>query len=104
MGTYLYSLLTSPILIESAESRTKDGGPVFNEIQWRWEYGKETWEMKQSHGGKDLPKKKWDKLAIVMDDSASFLQMNEKGERVEYRASCFMCHSNGPRAIRPKEG
>lgn len=104
MGALLHSFLTSPVLIESAESRTLDGGPVFNEIKWSLENGKEIWTMRQSHGGKDLPKEKWDRLSIVMEKKASFLQINEKGERIEYRASCFMCHPNGPRAIRPVEG
>ena len=103
MGTLLHSFLTTPVLIESAESRTVDGGPVFNEIQWTWKDGKEIWTMKQSHGGRNLPKEKWDNLSIVMEKKATFLQTNAKGERIEYRASCFMCHSNGPRAIRPVE-
>lgn len=103
-GVFLFHFLTSPILIESAESRTVDGKPVFNEIQWGWKNGKEVWSMRQSHNGRNFPGEKWDRLMIVMDGGASFLQLNEKGERVEYRASCFLCHSNGPRAIRPQEG
>lgn len=104
MGTLLHSFLTAPVLIESAESRTLEGGPVFNEIQWSWKNGKEIWTMRQSHGGKDLPKEKWDRLSIVVDKKAAFLQTDQDGQRVEYRASCFMCHPNGPRAIRPVEG
>ena len=105
MGTLLYSFLTTPILFQSAESLTIEGGPVFNEIRWEYKNGKEIWSMRQSHGGKDLPKQKWDSLAIVMDKKARFLQMKpETNERIEYKVSCFMCHPNGPRAIRPLEG
>ncbi len=105
MGTSLYYFLTTPLLIESAESRTIDGKPVFNEIQWNIKDGKEMWTMRQSHGGKLLPKNKWDSLAIHMDERAKFLQLDStSGARVEYKVSCFMCHSNGPRAIRPVEG
>lgn len=104
-GVILYHFITTPILIQSAESRTVEGKPVFNEIQWTWKSGKEVWTMRQSHGGKDLPKGSWDRLKIVMEDNqASFLQVNHKGQRIEYRASCYLCHSNGPRAIRPEEG
>ncbi len=105
MGTTLYSFLSSPIVIESAESRTVDGKPVFNEIQWKMSGGKEIWTMRQSHAGKTLPKKNWDSLSIVMEDKAKFLQFDPAtGKRMEYKVSCFMCHSNGPRAIRPAEG
>ncbi len=105
MGTLLYSFLTAPILFQSAESLTTEGGPVFNEITWGWKDGKEVWSMRQSHGGKNLPREKWDSLAIVMDKKASFLQMKPgTHERMEYKVSCFMCHSNGPRAIRPEPG
>lgn len=105
MGTLLYSFATQPIVIESAESRTVDGGPVFNEIQWSWKNGEEIWSMRQSHGGRNLPKEKWDKLSIQMDKKASFLQSDpHSGKRIEYKVSCFMCHPNGPRVIRPVEG
>ena len=103
-GSFLYLFVTTPVMIQSAESRTRDGGPVYNEISWSYENGKEVWSMKQSHGGKDLPKKDWDRLRIIVDDTATFLQLDEKNERIEYRASCFLCHSNGPRAIHPVPG
>ncbi|MES2527586.1 MAG: hypothetical protein V4598_10880 [Bdellovibrionota bacterium] len=104
-GIFLYSFLTAPILFQSAESLTTEGGPVFNEITWGWKEGKEIWKMRQSHEGKNLPREKWDSLAIVMDQKATFLQLKPgTQERIEYKVSCFMCHSNGPRAIRPVEG
>lgn len=105
MGTFLYSFLTSPILFQSAESLTTEGGPVFNEIKWEFKNGKEVWSMRQSHGGKTLPKEKWDSLAIVMEKKANFLQLKPgSNERIEYKVSCFMCHPNGPRVIRPVDG
>ncbi len=105
MGTLLYSFLTAPILFQSAESQTIEGGPVFNEIQWSWKNGKEVWSMRQSHGGKNLSPEKWDKLSIVMDKKATFIQMSPESEKkIEYKVSCFMCHPNGPRVIRPAEG
>lgn len=61
--------------------------------------------MRQSHGGQSLPKEKWDKLAIVVDKKATYLQKDPvSGKRIEYKVSCFMCHPNGPRVIRPVEG
>ncbi len=105
MGILLYSFLTSPILFQSAESQTTEGGPVFNEITWNLKDGKEVWSMRQSHGGKNLPREKWDSLSIVIDKKARFIQMSPlSGKKIEYKVSCFMCHSNGPRAIRPVEG
>lgn len=105
MGTLLYFFLSSPVVFQSAESRTIDGGPVFNEIKWSWKDGKEVWSMRQSHGGRNLPKVKWDKLAIVMEKEATFLQFDpQTNELIEYKVSCFMCHSNGPRSIRPEPG
>lgn len=61
--------------------------------------------MKQSHGGRNLPKENWDKLSIQMGKKASFLQTDPlTDKRIEYKVSCFMCHPNGPRVIRPVEG
>lgn len=105
MGVLLYSFLSTPILFQSAESQTTEGGPVFNQITWNWKNGKEVWSMRQSHGGKNLPREKWDSLSIVMDKKAKFFQLSPlSGKKTEYKVSCFMCHSNGPRAIRPVEG
>ena len=58
----------------------------------------------------------WDRLAIVVDKkvkphSARFyqfkpgaLEWKENLPKETYRVSCFLCHPNGPRAIRPIEG
>jgi hypothetical protein len=71
--------------------------------------------MQQSHSGMSSPESTWDRLAIVVDKTkspkvAKFYQLEPGGFKLEldkqkeYRASCFMCHANGPRAIRPDRG
>lgn len=103
------------ILIQSHESKTRDGQPVFNEIRWFKRGNRDIWMMRQSHDGLAKPRDQWDRLAIVVDRSQSpprarFLQ-TDPGElewsddllqqRRPYRASCFMCHANGLRLVRP---
>jgi hypothetical protein len=103
-----------PILIESLESRTLQDGAVFNRIQWFPGWKQDVWMMQQSHHGLDAQFENWDRLAIVVDKTRSpkvarFYQI-EPGQLswtpharpVPYVAACFMCHSNGPRAIRPR--
>ncbi|MFZ4714478.1 MAG: c-type cytochrome [Bacteriovoracaceae bacterium] len=69
--------------------------------------------MNQSFDG--IHGKNWERLAIVVDKkkrplTARFYQIkagelkwseNLIDERVPYRVSCYTCHANGPRAIRP---
>ncbi len=69
--------------------------------------------MNQSHHGPQAPAEQWDRLAIVVDKStqsqtARFYQLQpgklewqENLPQTSFRVSCFMCHSNGPRALRP---
>jgi len=104
----------SPILIESEESKTLDLKPVFNKITWKPGFKKDIWMMKQSQHGTGFPDEKWDRIAIVVDKTkspkqAEFYQLEpgpldwEAGlKKIEYKVSCFLCHSNGPRAIRPQ--
>lgn len=92
------------ITVESIESKTIDGGSVFNKIWLEREDQKDIWLMKQSHKGVNAGHEDWDELKIVVDKSktpfkVSFEQFKE-GRPAEFRASCFLCHSNGPRAIR----
>jgi hypothetical protein len=107
--TYIY-YDSEGILFESEESKTLSGGPVFNEIKWFKQGSKDIWMMKQAHHGLDS---NWDRLAIIVENSFSpakvaFYQL-EPGELswtgnekiVGYKVPCFICHSNGPRAIRP---
>jgi len=106
---------TSGVVIESAESKNSQLGSVFNEIKWFPGKDRDIWMMNQSHFGRDLPHEKWERLAIIVDKTktpmvARYYQF-EPGplewsedlvhKRVNYRASCFICHNNGPRAIRP---
>ncbi|WPU63296.1 hypothetical protein [Peredibacter starrii] len=106
-----YKFLTSPITFASAESRTAEDAIVYNEITWQWKDGQDVWIMRQSHEGLTPKKENWDKLVItVKNEKTRFYQLapgvNEftgKEKEVPFKVSCFMCHPNGPRAIRPME-
>ncbi|UOF02562.1 c-type cytochrome [Bdellovibrio reynosensis] len=103
------------LTIESEESKTADLKPVFNKITWQWGKDQDVWMMNQSHHGANADPTQWDRLAIFIDKTknpkvARFYQLkpgdlkwsdNLIEQRVEYRANCFICHNNGPRAIRP---
>jgi hypothetical protein len=103
-----------PISFQSEESKTEKGGPVFNRIQLISRGERDVWMMQQSHHGITPNVKTWDRLAIVVDRTkfptqARFYQLKPGPlewkpdiEKQEFRVSCFMCHSNGPRAIRPQ--
>jgi len=102
------------VFLESKESKTIEASPVFNKIRWFRFKDKDVWMMNQSHhGAKGLGQNSWDRLAIVVDKTqnpkrAQFYQL-EPGplewkdglKEAPFKVSCFMCHSNGPRAIRP---
>jgi hypothetical protein len=105
------------VLFESKESKTMDLGAVYNKIKWVSSKDQDVWMMNQSHHGVEAEKNKWERIAIVIDKTktpyqASYYQF-EPGSldwnpdliknRKTYRASCFLCHNNGPRAIRPQE-
>lgn len=103
-----------PFSFVSWESKTKDGQEVYNRIRFIPGLRFDTWIMQQSHHGTSLPFDLWDRLAIVVDKAqpatARFYQfkpgeieMAWADEDFPYRAPCFSCHSNGPRAIRPKD-
>ncbi|HVK62177.1 MAG TPA: hypothetical protein VM432_11530, partial [Bdellovibrionales bacterium] len=93
------------------------GDPVYNRIVFIMSGKKDIWMMNQSHHGVKASKGSWDRLAIVVDKSSSpktarFLQLPagplEWSEdlplkRLPLKISCFLCHSNGPRAIRFNE-
>lgn len=120
----LLGLLAAPLLddqevfLESRESKTVGGGPVFNRIKWFNSKDKDVWMMNQSHHGPHAEATAWDRLAIVVDKTktpkvARFYQLKpgplewdenaiESSTR-PFRISCFLCHNNGPRAIRPNE-
>ncbi|MGE3758390.1 MAG: hypothetical protein AB7H97_11570 [Pseudobdellovibrionaceae bacterium] len=109
------------VVIESKESKTVSVGAVFNKIKWFRFKDQDVWMMNQSHFGLYSPAASWDRLAIVIDKTkspktAEFYQLEpgplEWIEGMEtsslklkpYKVACYMCHSNGPRAIRPNYG
>ena len=104
------TIFKNPVLFESLESKTPNQKPVYNQVQYFQQGKKDIWMMNQSHHG--VGSAHWDRLAIVVDQSvrpktAAFyqlqsgpLQWQEKFRKIDYRVSCFVCHSNGPRAIR----
>lgn len=101
------------LLIESQESKTTLGGPVFNKIKLIRRGRKDVWMMNQSHHGAHAGENAWDRLAIVVDKTQSpkiarFYQLEpgplewrEGLTEKPFKVSCFMCHNNGPRVIRP---
>lgn len=107
---FLFDVDEQEITIQSLESRTNQDQPVFNKIKYIKKNDKDIWMMNQSHSGFTTDSSKWERLAIVIQNKkASFYQL-ESGplewseellkKQVSYRVSCFMCHNNGPRAIR----
>ena len=102
-----------PVTFQSAESRTVNGGPVFNSVSYERKGARDIWMMNQSHAGAAAEPGAWDRLAIVVSEgpagkSARFYQLEpgalagqEGAREVPRRATCYMCHANGPRALRP---
>lgn len=114
LGVNLGSVVfhSNPVVFESLESKTASGGPVFNRIQLLAAAGHETWIMQQSHHGLQPEFERWDRVAIVVDKekrSATFYELAPgplafEPKPVPYKARCFACHPNGPRAIRWNPG
>jgi hypothetical protein len=110
---FLFNVDEQEITIQSLESRTTEEQPVYNKIKFIKSGAKNIWMMNQSHAGLTTDLGKWERLAIVVENNkASFyqfeagpLEWNEDllKKQVSYRVSCFMCHNNGPRAIRPDQ-
>jgi hypothetical protein len=106
-------LSSNEILIQSLESRTLEDQPVYNKIKWIKNATRDIWMMNQSHHGLNPSVEKWERLAIVVENQkVSFYQFKAGPlvwsddliqQQVQYRASCFQCHTNGPRAIRPDQ-
>ncbi len=96
------------VLFESLESKNEHGAPIINQITMYTGGEKDVWIMKQNQSGRHLAPDLWDKLAIVVDKTkrphtATFYQLAnmQSFEPVPYKVRCFICHSNGPRVIRP---
>lgn len=103
----------APVAFESFESKTASGQPVFNRIRFIAGWKQDIWLMQQSHQGFHNNFGAWDKLAIVVDKTkspaeAKFYQLPEtsdlnfENKPQAYKARCFACHANGPRAVRGK--
>lgn len=119
MGGLFLLLLTDSqsVLIESAESKNQELKSVFNEIRWIPGIKQDVWMMNQSHFGRHPLHSQWERLAIVIDKTqspaiAKYYQLAagpliwEESliqKQTPYRASCFICHNNGPRALRPMD-
>ncbi|MGE0172559.1 MAG: hypothetical protein AB7T49_07240 [Oligoflexales bacterium] len=109
----LVRTVVDPVAFMSTESRTADDGRVFNRVGFTPGWKQDVWMMQQSHSGLGRSYEQWDRLAIVVDKTsyprvAKFYQfapgqlaIDRVSQPVPYRAPCFMCHPNGPRAIRP---
>jgi cytochrome c5 len=111
-GLFACTVSNEAVLIQSEESTTKDSGPVFNRISFESTPNEDIWRMQQSHHGLNAPAETWEHLGIVVDKTkspkvAKFYQFADAADdfskQKTYRASCFMCHSNGPRAVRPDQ-
>lgn len=103
------------VLFASKESKTIQQKSVYNRITLFSKPDQDIWMMNQSHDGLNASSENWDRLAIVIDKTQSpktarFYQLppgelnaNENFKPIPYKVSCFMCHPNGPRWIRPQE-
>ena len=91
------------VMIESTESQTSEFKEVYNKIKYTSSMNQDSLKMKQSHSG--VHSKLWDDLEIRIDKSKTPYQVSyhqyKDGKESEYRASCYLCHANGPRLIRP---
>lgn len=115
VGLSLFISNNSNIVIESEESKNQELKSVFNEIKWIPGKDQDVWMMNQSHQGRNPGAESWERLAIVIDKTstpktARYYQLKPGPlewsedllqQRTAYRVSCFICHNNGPRAIRP---
>ena len=114
MGLLAFVIYDSQeVFWESKESKTVKGEPVFNRIQFFSEGGQDIWMMNQSHHGAGASGEKLDRLAIVVDKRqspkrAKFYRLkpgaliwDNNATSIQMNVSCFLCHNNGPRAIRP---
>jgi cytochrome c553 len=102
--TGMVSSSCSPVTFPSEESKTFEGNVVYNEVSWSSDNGQDTWIMKQSLHGQHFPKKDWDEIRITVKNKEATFSQWKDGHEIPLKASCFRCHSNGPRAIRPMPG
>lgn len=105
-GVFLLASGSGPITFQSIESKTIDEHEVFNQVSLETHQDQDIWKMRQSHGGRNLPLKEWDELMIKVDRNKRPYQVTyhqlKDGKEIEFKVSCYFCHSNGPRIIRPE--
>lgn len=101
LGPFLFLLSQKSVTFQSLESETETGAPVFNQVSWQPGLKQDVWLMRQSQGQFHKDMGSWDKLKIVVDKSKRPYQARFYQEG-GYKARCFACHANGPRAIRPQ--
>lgn len=105
-GVFLFTLSHEAITFESIESKTIDEEAVFNQVSFESQKHLDIWKMRQSHGGRHLALKEWDELMIKVDKRQRPYQVSyhqlKNGKESEFKVSCYFCHSNGPRIIRPE--
>lgn len=95
----------------SKELKDHRGVHEKNKIYFKPGIKEDIWIMRQTPSDSGLPESKRDMLAIrVKKGKASFYQLQpdsslepESWEYKTFRAPCGVCHTNGPRAIRPKK-
>lgn len=103
MISQILAILLSGVAISfpSEESKTDTGTVVWNKVSYSREADADVWKMRQSHYGPKHPMKDWDELKIVVKDKrVEFFQLKDDKE-IPFKVSCYQCHSNGPRVIRP---
>ncbi len=111
--------LNEPLLFASEESVGPHGEAIFNEVAWQQQGRFDIWRMKQSHNGLHAKPQAWDQLAIIVDrenKTVSYHQLVADSTTAlltappdslhpwpqkDYRVSCYSCHANGPRHLRP---
>lgn len=103
MISQILAILLSGVAITfpSEESRTDTGTVVWNKVSFSRERDSDVWKMRQSHYGPSHPMEDWDELKIIVKAKrVEFFQL-KSGREIPFKVSCYQCHSNGPRVIRP---
>ncbi len=105
----LLQRLVRPIEFISLESKDPRDVHMKNKVLFKPGFKRDVWYMWQGLQDDSSP---LDLLAIVVENkTATFFQLDPNKSNVNtgklvpvpYRASCMSCHSNGPRAMRPKK-
>lgn len=96
---------------ESRESKNISGGPVYNRVRFERRGREDIWLMQQAQNGLAPAHEEWDRIAIVVDTekkTSRFYQLapgpltfGGGAKEIPYKVACYLCHANGPRALRP---